>query len=199
MDTLFNYPHYVSLAFVVATITLFSGAKAHQRRGNQLIGDFFPLDLLIVFPFMLFHFLFAYLLPAIILIFVFDAIFSMPESIPNIVLRAEVYQLATIFAMGANFADVASTYTQATFWRHMREYLIIIPLAYYFTMALAWLIVHSLALMIHYPSVNVSRSWQLFAVPFLTTQPLLNVILFTSIFLAEGVVCYFFRKHGELR
>jgi hypothetical protein len=70
--------------------------------------------------------------------------------------------------------------------------------AYYATLGLAWLGAQAVALITQYPLAHLACR-QLFAIPFLTVRLGLNLVLFISLFLAEGVVSYFLRKRGEER
>ncbi|HEU4710838.1 MAG TPA: hypothetical protein VFS76_04695 [Pyrinomonadaceae bacterium] len=200
MDDVFNYPHLISLSLVVAISTFLANWHSERRRGQEEggLGDAIAGSFLTL-VFTLFYCSVAFLLPAIVVAVVLDAVFSLPEATPDVVLAENAARIATLFAAGANFADVSSTYGRTTFLRHLRQYLLLVPVVYYATMALAWLGAQILAGIFTYLPANTARAWRLFAVPSLSTHIGLNIIVFVTLYVVMGVVSFFLRRRGEER
>ncbi len=198
-----GYPHFVSLALVVAASTLVAGNWAERRRGHDSTRGRSPCSLLaglaLVFALMLVYCFFCYLLSASVVVVILWAVFGLPYTTPDVAMAEAVAELATLFSVASNFADVASTYGRPNFWKHLRQYVVFVLPVYYATMVFAWAGAQALALKIHYEPFHAARAWRLFTLPTLTLVPMLNFVLFVTLFFAAGAVSYRLRKRGEER
>ena len=198
MDAM-DYPHFVSLALVVAISTLAAGWWAERRRHRTVQPKNLFVELLLALAFMLFYATIVYLLPAIIVASFLWGITSVPHATGDVVLAETVAQLATLFSIGSNFADVASTFGRVAFWRHMRQYAVFVLPGYYATMAIAWLGAAGLARGGHFAPENAARIPRLFALPLLAPHPILNLLLCAAVLIGVGAVSYLLRRRGEAR
>jgi hypothetical protein len=117
----------------------------------------------------------------------------------DLVLAETVAQLATLFSIGSNFADVASTRGPITFWKHVRQYAVVVLPAYYATVAVAWLGAVGLARWGHFAPGGAARTPRLFALPLLAPHAGLNLLLCAVVLCGVGAVSYLLRKRGEGR
>ncbi len=193
------YPHLVSAALIVAISTLVAGLWAEHRRQQPLQEKNFLAGLVLGITFMIFYSFFAFLLPAIVVTAALWAITSLPSSIPDIVLAETVTQVATLFSVAANFADVASTYGRVSFRRHMGQYCVAILPVYFATMGAAWLLALSMMLVSWFDPITYTRATRLFALPIIDSEPLVNICAFALLAIVAGAVSYFLRKRGEER
>jgi hypothetical protein len=201
MKNAFDFPHLVSLVLIVAVSTLIAGLWADWRRNRirpspyeNIFGQF-----IVAVVFMIIYVFVAFLLPALILTTVLWIILSSPDTVPDVVLGEATAQIAALISIGANFADVASTYGRVAFRKHIRQYLMFVIPTYFATMGLAWLGARALASKSHYQPAAIARAGRLFALPFLAPERGLNLLLIISAVFVVGAVSYLLRKRGENR
>jgi hypothetical protein len=199
MENVIDYPHLISLILIVGVSTLIAGLWAERRRGQLFAPHNVFVELILTLAFILFYTLVAFLLPAIIVTSIIWEITSLPETTPDIVLGETVAQIATLFSVGANFADIASTYGRVRFFRHLKQYSIFVIPIYYSTIGLAYVVVLVFTLIGWYQPIDTMRVWKLFTLPLLAPQRGLNLLLCISVLLGVGVVSFFLRKRGEER
>lgn len=207
MDSATNYPHLVSLALLVAASTGFAKVIAEKRR--RRIGvpprlQLWEIPVIITFPpigiaIMLIYCFVCFLLPALVVSAVLWPIFHLEEPVPDVGTMETLVQLATLFSVGANFADIASTYGRTSFWKHIREYFVVVVPGYFLTMGLAWLGAQGLARMFHYQPSQVARAWRLFSLPSFSREPAWNLVVVASLLLAGGAISHLLRKRDESR
>ena len=200
MEGAIDYPHLVSLALVVALTTLIVGWRADQRRHPQ------PTEPAVwatglALAFMLFYCFVAYLVPAMIVTATLYWALHVPADLgPDVAVAETIVQLATLFAVGGNYADIAGTYGRARFGRHLRQYFLVVIPAYYATMAVAWVGAHLLASTGKFGAHRAARAEKLFAPPMLApTSPRLNLVLVCLLLCATALVSYRLRKVSENR
>lgn len=200
MESAIDYPHLISLALVVALTTWIAGWRAEQRRNPQPEQPTPFWAIPIGLALMLFYCLAAYLLPAVVVTALVHWALRVPLNEPDVAVSETIVQLATLFAVGGNFADMAGTYGRTRFGRHLGEYFVVVIPAYYATMAVAWIGAQLLALMHHFDAFRVARAGRLFALPMLApASPGLNLLLIGVLLFVAAWVAYLLRKRSENR
>ncbi|MBC8028721.1 MAG: hypothetical protein H7Z16_01305 [Pyrinomonadaceae bacterium] len=143
-----------------------------------------------------------YYLPAVVLTWILMAIFfpALPLKFEVVLVETPLFetmaQVATLFSLGANFADLACTYGRTRFWKHIVEYVIVIVPAYIVTLGLTWVGAQVLGLVIHYQPSPMVPAWRLYSIPALAPGQALNLVLLATLLFAYGAVCYRLRKRG---
>lgn len=205
MDNPIGHSHLISLALVVAASTFIASWNAEKRRGWLRMPyrwDTRKVSLVVGQSLVAICFFFVPALIVTIMLWIVD----LPKEITdefemhrqfqasmNRIMQTSA-QLATLFSVGANFADLASTYGRTNFWKHMRQYLVAVVPAYLVIMGAASLGAQALALIIH---DQTASAWLLFTLPILSARPTLNLVLVASLLFACGAVSYLIRKRGE--
>jgi uncharacterized membrane protein YhdT len=200
MEGAIDYPHLVSLALVVALTTWIVGWRADQRREPQATTPAWwaiPIGLV----FMLFYCFVAYLVPAVVLTALVHWLLHVPLNLePEVAVSETIVQLATLFAVGGNYADIAGTYGRTRFGAHLRQYFVVVIPAYYATMAVAWVGAQLLASTGKFDARRVARAGRLFALPQLApASPQMNLLLLGVLLFAAACVSYLLRKRSENR
>jgi hypothetical protein len=200
MEGAIDYPHLISLALVVALTTLIAGTRADRRREpleTEPAWWAIPIGL----AFMLFYCFVAYLLPAIVVTALVHWILHVPlDAGPEVAVSEAIVQLATLFAVGGNYADMAGTYGRTRFGAHLRQYFAVVIPAYYATMAVAWVGARLLALTGKFAAHRVARAGRLFALPMLAPDsPGLNLLLLGVLLVVSACVAFWLRKRSEDR
>lgn len=191
--------YFISIGLIIPISTLFAGYWADKHRSkeepstqNVVVG------FVLAMVFMIFYSVYAFFLPAIFVSSVLWTITS-ARSLPDIVKAVTVAQVATLFSVGANFADVASVYGKVSFRRHMRQYCVAVLPIYFTTMGVANILAQVLIQVDKYGVLHYEQVPRHFDLPQLAPQPLINILVCVSLILCEGVVSYFLRKRGEER
>jgi hypothetical protein len=205
MTSAIDYPHLVVLGAVVAISTLAAGWWAEHRRHRMTPSQNMFGELAVALVFMVFYTFVVYLLPAIVVAYLCWWITSVPVAAAgpyttaDLALAETVVQLAALFSVGSNFADVASTFGRAGFWRHLRQYAVLVLPCYYATMAVAWLGAVVLASGSRFPPGSGAFASRLFSPPLLAPHTGLNLLLCAVVLSGAGAVSYLLRKRGEGR
>jgi len=200
MESAIDYPHLVSLALVVALTTWIVGWRADQRRDpHPAPAPFWAIPVGLVF--MLVYCFAAYLLPAAVVTAFVHWVLHVPLKLdPDVAVSETIVQLATLFAVGGNYADMAGTYGRTRFGTHLRAYFAVVIPAYFATMAVAWVGAQLLASTGNFDAHRIARAGRLFALPMLApASPGLNLLLVGVLLLASACVSYLLRKRSENR
>ena len=194
-----EYPHLVSLALIVALSTLAAGLWAESRRRNLApAGETLLLEFVLVTLFMLLYSIMAFLIPALIVTVVLRTVFSAPSG-SHIVIAETTVRVATLFSIGANFADVASTFGRVSFLQHAKQYCVAVLPTYIVTMGVAWLLAQGIIKVCRFEPLNAARAARLFAAPVLAHDPVANIVVCILLVLGTGAVSFLLRRRGGLR
>lgn len=204
-DLPYAYLHLRLFLSVVATTTFLAmwWAAHHRRGGARISGRVGPLHILAILAVWLFMHLYVLLIfhiPALLLLYIPWAIASASPLVHATVAESEAISgVAALLSIGANFADVASTYSHRGFWAHIAQFSLVVAPIYYGMVAIVWVLTRlfsnlgwspdypsASALRLLVPTVRASSAW-------------LDAFLIVVLLLAIGAGSYTLRILREKR
>lgn len=195
--------HLKVLISVVATTRLLAMWWAHHRRGRAIISGYMGplriLAVLVMWLFMHIYVLLFFFLPALTLLYVPWRIAAGSPLEPNIAQFEAISEVGTLLAIGANFADVGSTYNHRGFWGHLAHFSLILVPAYCGMMVIVWAITH-LFVAFGWSSDSATEAARRLLMPSVLASPIwLGTILVALLVLAIGAGSYVLRTRREKR
>lgn len=202
-DLPYSYLHLKLFISVVASTTFFAMWWAHRRRGDARIpgrvGPFQILAILVVWLFMHIYVVLIYHIPALLLLYVPWAIVSASPLEPDVAQSEAISEVAALLSIGANFADVASTYSHRGFWGHIGQFGLIVAPVYYGMVVIVWALTRLFAIVgwsTDYPAAGALR---LLVPTVRASNAWLDAFLITVLLLAIGAGSYALRTRREKR
>lgn len=203
MESIPDASHLPLFLLILVAITLGSGQLAERRRGDSadwsniaLVFLGITIGIVLMFFYVVAVFVVLGLSVAYLL---WKVTFRSLADMDGLVQAETVLQLAALFSIAANFADVASTFGRVGFWRHTRQFVAFVPAAYYAAIGTTWLLALILVLRGNVNDYGAPQVWRLLKLPVLAPHAGLNTLLVTIVVIATAVTSYLLRKRGDER
>jgi hypothetical protein len=204
MTSVPNASYLPVLVLVLMATTVVEGLLADRRRGgaptdwsNPLLNLFGVVGGTLLLAL---YTVVAFIVPAFFVAYVaWKLTFPSIEAMDSLVQAETVLQLAAFFSIAAHFADLVSTYGRTNFGRHFGQFIVVVPTAYYLTIAATWLFASIPGLSGDIERWGAPQTWRLLKLPVLAPGAGLNRLLVILLVLSTTATSYWLRKRGEER